>query len=319
MSPMKRRRPLTSCDIGSDGITRTDTVPAAVRFAEEESVSSGDASVPSSGFQWSKPRELPAYPPLPELPPSFNESTVPDGPLQRAAMVPHRSSPRVVDDSTPVPAAGVKPYVDVSMPPAATRIATPRPFVGTPAAPAAARIPTPRPYVGGLPLPMVEATPRPRETLRSPAREQQPSVTPHGSEPPARAEARAPVAPPARGASAARLFAIGVLTVVASAAVGASLGDGSLARVVERLRGTSVKQTPTPAPPNPSRAPAPRPVAKVEGPAPAPVVTVEAPRVPVMRLDDLPVVAEASAAEEPVQSAPVPRSRPRLRPRPARR
>src|SRR5690349_6825445 len=139
MSPMKRRRTLTSGDIGSEGITRTDTVPAAVRFAEEESVSSGNAEVPSSGFQWSKPRELPAYPPVPELPPSFNESTVPDGPLQRASMVAHRAPPRAVDDATPVPAAGVTPYAAPSVPLPATRIATPRPYVGAPPPPAATR------------------------------------------------------------------------------------------------------------------------------------------------------------------------------------
>lgn len=109
MASVKRKQPARLSDIGPEANTRPDTVPAALRFADD--------SMPSSVFE-PRPRELAPYSAVPELSARFDEPTVPDPALQRVSPVPPRvSEDHPAPDRTVVPRSGTRHRLVSTVPP----------------------------------------------------------------------------------------------------------------------------------------------------------------------------------------------------------
>jgi hypothetical protein len=267
MSP-KRRDPRSYT--GPEENTRPDTVPAALRFAE---LSSPDLEAPPH-------RELAPYPTLPSR---FDEPTVSYAIVSPVVDANERS----VTDASAESSSGARRRLASTVPPP-SRTRTKAPVINevervTTPLPTAARIATPLPGAARIITPLPGATSRIATPL--------PSVVPvpiRTSVPVARS------APPGESRqSSARLVLVAVVCSFLAAAVGASLGNGSLMRAVDGLRGNTVATPPTPA----AVAPAPRAAA-------APISTPEVSSVPVVRLQDLPPSERGEPEPKPKQRHP---------------
>jgi hypothetical protein len=272
MSP-KRRVP--SAHTGPEENTRPDTVPAALRFAE---LSSPDLEPPPH-------RELAPYPTLPSR---LDEPTV-----SYAIVSPVIDShERSVTDASAESSSGARHRLASTVPPPSRtrnkppvtkeveRVTTPLPT--------AARIPTPLPGAARIVTPLPGAASRIATPL--------PSVVPapiRTSVPVARS------APPADPRQSARLILVAVVSSFLAAAIGASLGNGSLMRAVDAVRGKTVATPPTPAAVAPVKPTSQRVGAAAPQPAAAPVAAAEVPPVPVVRLQDLPESKRGEPEPEP--------------------
>jgi hypothetical protein len=146
---------------------------------------------------------------------------------------------------------------------------------------------------------------RPHEHRSSPRADEHRS-SPRASLPPS---APLPLETPRKGM---RTFLLGAVTAIVSAAIGASLGNGSLQGAATRLFGGGAETAPVLVSPVPAKpAPAPKVAAPAAaGAAPRPAATAEPSRVPVMSFQELPPTKqEAAVSEEPKQAKPTPRKR----------
>ncbi len=270
---MTRRAPRYDNDPGV--ITRPDTVPAAIRFAEDS----------LTGFDTKINRELAPYPTLQPL-----------------------------SDEPTVNYAIVSPFADAqghtpSDANAEARSGTQQMLASTVPPPSRTRL--------KLDSATNEDVERAEEHRSSPrAEERRPRAAGRRSNPALAsmpAPAPMPFETPRKGT---RTFLLGAVTAIVAAAIGASLGNGSLQGAVEQLFGDGTESaavTLAPAPATPARSrgnvasAAPAPTAA----EPRPAATAEASRVPVMSFQDLPPTKqEAEEPEEPQRKrGPAPRRR----------
>jgi hypothetical protein len=241
-APVQPARQSFVYDNDPERITRPDTVPAALRFAETSDISSG---VEQRGAT----RELAPYPGLRDVPPPRDEPTVIDPPLRRASLPVQRvSEERRATEALQELRSGPRHRTVSTVPP-----------------PSRARRKLAR---------AVNVVTRSEEQRRRP--EQVPSI--------ASLPGRAPVN---RRWPLVLAF---VLTAMASAAAGTTLGNGS----VERLVGRLVDSSPPRATPFivPISAALEKPREPLLSPSPEPAPVPEAVEVPSVRLEDLPLAKQ---------------------------
>jgi hypothetical protein len=305
---MIRRAPRYDND--PDVITRPDTVPAVLRFAEES----------SPAIETGAHRELKPYP---AVPPPSDEATVV---YALSAMQP---TPRVV---TPLPElrSGTRNSLASTVPPPSRtrrksepRVsefmaedarfderpqATPVYMMMSPASVEGPTLAPPAPAPPAPPAPAQGSTLAPPSNTRTTARRA--AVAPPTLAPPAFVALEEA---PRRGTG--RAFLLGALTTIVAALIGAGLGNGSIKDSVERLRGGGVATTAPVSAPRPAKAAAQPPVV-VAAPPPAPVPTPEAARVPVVRFQDLtPTQADETQADKDKEDAPSTKTKRKTRPR----
>jgi len=277
-------------DLDADEITRPD-ISGAVVAGEE---------APSSGFHQRVERVLVPYSAVPVLTGRLNEPTVPDAALRvsmAAARAPEHHTPR--DASVP-PQSGPRPQSASTLPPHATASTVPPSARGRAHEPATSgdgrgaemarqtaetwrrkkdpspRIPTPLPSVQPLPLP----APPPEKRLRA--------------------------------------YVLIVVTTFTAAMIGVGLGNGSLVRLGGRLHTAFVGPDDAPAPLASTPAAPSRPVSSLPTPAAAPqpaprtVVAEQGPKVPVLRVEELPTTQHDA---KPVEARPSETKRSRRAPR----
>jgi hypothetical protein len=230
---LKRRVP--EYDIAPDAITRADIVPAAARFAED--------SLPDFDLEHDALRNLVPYPRVPDLPPRWNEPTVPDVPLRKSMATPRVSEGRGTGD-TAIPRSGTR-HRPVSEPP-----------------------------------------PPPPATLAFTAK----NFATWGDEPAFRESAR-PTADPSALRTQLRPLLVVTATTLLAAAVGTSLGNGSLAALVERR--VDPLAVPRPAAVLPAQS-APARASESTRPGPSPEPQLPAAEPPAVRFEDLPLLDEGA-------------------------
>jgi hypothetical protein len=258
-------------DIDADEITRPD-IPAALATGDD---------APSSGFHQRVERELVPYTSVPVLTARFNEATVPDAALRVSMAAARAREHHTPSDASVPPPSGTREQLASTVPPPA--VTPPVPVPGHERAKEPATI-----DVGSTAeLPWQTA-----ETWRRKADPSRRIATPLPSLVPSFVPLPLPAARPEHRLRAYVLVAV---TAVTAALVGVGLGNGSLARFGGRLHMAFV---------GPDEAPAPlaaTPVAQVRAPsslptaataptraAPRAVAAEEAPKVPVLRLEQLP-------------------------------
>jgi hypothetical protein len=277
-------------DNDADSITRPD-IPAALVPSEEDAR--------ASGFHPRAERELAPYTAVPVLTARLNEPTIPDAAL-RVSMA---QSARVEEHTPSAPSAPSVPprsgtrqqLASTVPPPAMASTVPPPPRARTKQAAVPDRPPSSdrRGERLATPLPTLSAPASDRrgERLATPL----PTLTPTHTVTPA--PAPAPV-------SHFHMYLLIAGTAVAAAAIGIGLGNGSLGRFGERLHARFVELDLPPAPLATSKAapvrPSATPSATSVTPAQAPPrasALEDAPKVPVMRIDQLPATEQASVAE----------------------
>ena len=266
-------------DIDPDGITRPDTVPAALRFLVDEE------STPGSGFGHRVQRELSAYPSVPEMTKPNDAPTIVDAPLQRATMpTPRENEPSYPAFPSQVPQSGPRHRMVSTVPPPRTR----------------------RSRESGSHVTTSQGAPNARV----------PRVTPHGVAAQAvashvasqiaandeqrrhpRVRSDAPVA--ARPQRLWPLLLATSVTTVLAVVIGTSLADGSLTRwsprgfdaPVEALRGAIVPPMSV------------LPTAAAPAASPLPLLRVPVSDVPVVRVEDLPLAQQDEPEGEKTKPA----------------
>jgi len=264
-------------------ITRPD-IPAAL------SSSPGDGDVRASGFHPRQERELAPYTAMPVLPSRLNEPTVPDAALKMSMARAEVCDEHTVPDTAlkvSMARAGVR---DEHTPSDAGRPPRSGPRHGAPSAPPPAEMKSTVPPPGRT---------RSKQSIAPDSgRARKQSLPPESAGFAARARVTAKATPAAlrepERPSMIRAAVLVVGTAVVAALIGVGLGNGSIERVF-----SSAPPVEAPAPPVARVAPPRVTASPVLAPAPAPVAVPvdEGPKVPVMRLDQLPS-GEASATPE---------------------
>jgi hypothetical protein len=282
-------------------ITRPD-IPAVLGS------SPGDGDVRASGFHPRQERELLPYTAMPVLPSRLNEPTVPDAALKMSMARAEVQGDHTPSDAGRVPRSGPRHEVPSAAPPPEALSTVPPPG-------------RKRSRRSLRPEGTHERASLPPDSSRA-----RPSLVPDSS----RAKKSAPAdnafgrttakATPAalREAPHPSLFHASLLvvgTALGAAGIGVGLGNGSIARLFSPAPPVDVPHAappaPRPAPPRATRAPVAAPA--VAAAAPRAVVADEAPKVPVLRIEELPP-GEVSAASEP---APAPKASAKATPKPA--